>query len=134
MAKFKDDEVLVATTSFAVDGVVETITRGTELRGNHLAVRKCPQWFVPLGTPKSEWPPEIDHARLLAIAEEQRPETARKYPSIPEDEVVVCIQGFSVFGSAPVAVGARRRRTDPIVKRYPQFFSEQLRPLSDAPR
>ena len=142
-SKFKDDEIVVATTSLAVEGVDEVIRRGMQLRGNHPAVRKCPQWFVPFGTPESEWPSEWDNAGLERIAEEQRRESERRHcalgphphngecsSTIPEDEVVICIQGFAVFGSAAVEVGARRRRTDPIVKKHPQFFAEPPKPLA----
>lgn len=127
--KFKDDEVVVATTSMALEGIEQVIVKGTQLRGSHPAVKKAPQLFVPFGTPASEWPPEIDQAASDALAAERLAESERKYPTIPADEVVVCIQGFRA-GFSSVDAGALRRRTDPIVQKHPQFFAEPPRPLA----
>jgi len=135
MAKFKDDEVVVAVTSFAGDGGAAgdlTIIKGHELRGNHPAVRKWPQFFVPIGTPRSEWPAEFDVAAIAKIEDERRRESDRRYPQIPADEAVVCIQGFQAMGFASVSPGERRRRDDPIVKKFPQYFGELPRPLVSA--
>lgn len=130
MAKFKDDEVVVSWQTFAGEGIDEVIKRGTRLRGAHPAVRRWPQFFVADGTPEKEWPglldATIEHSQKVAA--ERAAENERKYPTIPADEVVVCIQGFRA-GFTSVDEGARRRRTDPVVKKYPQFFGEPPRPL-----
>jgi len=135
MGKFKDDEVVVATTSGAFDcGAAGelTIIKGHELRGNHPAVRKWPKFFVPFGTPRSEWPAEFDVEAIAKIEDERRRESDRRYPQIPTDEAVVCIQGFQAMGLASVSPGERRRRDDPIVKKFPEYFGELPVPLVKA--
>jgi hypothetical protein len=130
--KFKDDEVVVATTSGAFDGVPGVVLRGQQLRGNHPAVKNWPQFFVPFGTPSVEWPPEGNLAAIEKIEEERHRESDRMYPQIPPEEAVVCIQDFQASAFAPVSAGDRRRRSDPIVKKFPQYFGELPVPLVKA--
>jgi len=133
--KFRDDEVAVAWQTFAGDGIPEVIKRGTRLRGNHPAVRRWPQFFVADGTPANEWPTNDDLPGVKEAAAEAdrrfRAEQAQKYPTVPAEEAVVCIQGFAI-GQVAVQEGEVRRRDSEIVQKYPQYFAEWPRPLTEA--
>jgi len=131
--KFRDDEIVIAWQSFTTEGVPETITRGSRLRGRHPAVKKCPQYFVEDGTPEGEWPSVHAGAvaTSMALAEQQRTERARREPPpIPDEMQVVCIQGFTK-GARTYSDGTIYRRDDPAVKdpETRKYFGTPVRPL-----
>lgn len=131
--KFKDDEVVIAWQSFAVDGVHETIVRGQRLRGSHPAVKKAPDYFVPDATPESEWPSHFAGAveSSMRLAQEQQAERARHAPpEIPLAEQVLCVAGFTKSGRS-FREGGIYRRDDPAVNdpETRKYFAEPARPL-----
>jgi hypothetical protein len=132
VTKVDPAKIYISWQTFASEGFDGVIRRGDRLRGTHPAVKRWPQFFVEDGTPEGEWPGLLDgtEEQLAPMYAERAAEQERKYPTIPESEVVICIEGFGVLGSAFVEVGARRRRTDPIVKKYPQFFADPPKPLA----
>ena len=131
--RFRDDEIVVAVTSFAVDGVAEVIVRGTRLRASHAAVRKASQYFAPDGTPPNEWPSEFDAAgeELARVDRRERAERAKHAPpEIPLEDQVICTQTFSK-GARFYGVGVIYRRDDPAVKdpATREYFGTPARPL-----
>lgn len=128
---FKDDQVVIAWTSFAVDGVGDVIRKGTKLRANHPAVRKAPQFFVPDGTLEAEWPSEFDRAveeSMRTDAQEKAERARHSPPPIPEDRAVEVIEAFRI-GFDTYNVGRRFDRDDELVQVHPEYFGTPRRPL-----
>jgi len=74
-SKFKPDEVVVAHTSFAADGIPHVIVQGTRLRGDDPAVRAAPWAFAQDGTPAGEMPNPWQELR-------EREQTANPPPDV----------------------------------------------------
>lgn len=130
ITKVDPAKIYTSWQTFTGDGIDTVINRGDRLRGTHPAVKRWPEYFVEDGTPKAEWPGLLDGAIEDGArrAEAERLEELRRNPPIPESEIVVCTEDLMV-GFGRISAGTRHRRTDPLVKKYPQFFSEPPRPL-----
>jgi hypothetical protein len=134
--RFADDEIVIAWQSFAVDGVFETIAKGTRLRGNHPAVRKAPGYFVPDGLPESEWPSVYDAAgaaieRTDSRERAERVRQGREPAVIPPEKQVVCTIGFVSAKGRTYVEGAIYHRDDPAVKDKAtrKYFAKPAQPL-----
>lgn len=133
--RFKDDEVVVAWTSFSTEGVPKTIVKGDPLRGNHPAVLKCPEYFVRQGTPPDEWPSEYEAAGVAIARTDgiERAERAKLAPKpIPVDERVVCVRGFITAKGRSYLEGGTYSRNDEAVRDPATrvHFNEPARPLA----
>jgi hypothetical protein len=123
--RWKDDQLVVAWASLAAEQYV--ICRGERLRGSDPRVQAHPDVFVDASVPESEWPPEIPWDKVASAPQE--PEFHRGGPLIPDAEAVVAAEDVAV-GQRYVRQGQRLRRTDPLVREHPHFFTEVPRRLT----
>jgi hypothetical protein len=123
--KIDRDQVYVAFTSFGLDeselpgGVVK---RGAEFRGSHVVVQRHPNYFIPLDTPRSEWPSEF-HA--LADPPQHEPTITVSEP-LPASELMEATHPlrFGFGGANKIDKGERLPKTHPVVRDNPEFFKE----------
>jgi hypothetical protein len=130
--KFKPDDLVRPLQSFSgndEDGVPFVLNPSDRLRADHPIVRRLPQHFVRADSADSE----IREARTAFAAEfpEARPardERIRILDPIPEKEAAVAAETFSA-GDRFVQKGQRLRRSDPLVRAYPELFATPATPL-----
>jgi hypothetical protein len=123
--KIDKEAVYVAFTSFGLDeaefpgGVVK---RGAEFRGSHVVVQRHPNYFIPIDTPKSEWPNEL-HA--LPEPSQHEPMAVVLEP-LPASELMEATHPlrFGFGGANKIDKGQRLPKTHPVVRDNPEWFKE----------
>jgi hypothetical protein len=113
--KIDKDAVYVAFTSFGLDeselpgGVVK---RGAEFRGSHVVVQRHANYFIPVDTPRSEWPSEF-HA--LPEPAQHEP-VARVLEPLPTSELMeaICPLRFGFGGANHIEKGQRPPKRIPL--------------------
>jgi hypothetical protein len=59
------EAIYIALDSISGRAPGSVITRGDRIRGNHELVQTLPDYFVPDGTPRNEWPPSPGLAQQM---------------------------------------------------------------------
>jgi hypothetical protein len=104
---------------------------GTELRGDHPAVLANPQFFVPFGTPRSEWPNAF--SGIVAGQDAQEAEQARNNkikltpPAGPSE--LVCVADYvSTIDGLPVTIqkGSRLLEGDREIESHPAYWTKSV--------
>jgi len=70
--------IYICAVPFAGPPFGEVVPQGQRLRGDHPAVQAAFRYFVPDGTPESEWPSAYDEAIAIAEAQELAERDARR--------------------------------------------------------
>lgn len=107
------------------DGTPVVIRRGDAVRGDHEAVRKWPQYFLPGDTLEYELPSD-----LRGITYERHPKQSELRPSIPREEAVRAHTSFSSGTFGQVNVGTVLHRDSEIVRAHPEMFETLPQPVS----
>jgi hypothetical protein len=104
---------MVAITAFAHAG--RTIREGEELPGKDPLVRTHTTYFVPVGTPRSEWPePPVAQPRPLEAAESAPVMVATRSFAVPGGHAIVMVGRGDRFGA-----------THQLVRLFPDWFAPE---------